>query len=69
MTYHPPNMKSYTQSEVEECNSNCKSEFIHQDSYQPRLEYVGVEEQKKNDNDRKHNADILNAGTKKVGLV
>lgn len=56
-------MKAQAQREVDESDTDGDLEFADQNADQPSLEDEGVEEQKEDDDDRKHNADVLNPAT------
>lgn len=62
-TDHSPDMKAQAQREVDESDTDGDLEFADQNADQPSLEDEGVEEQKEDDDDRKHNADVLNPAT------
>jgi len=56
-------MQSNWETEVYEDKNDCCFELGYQNANEPSLEYVRVEEQQKDDDDRKQNAHVLNSGT------
>jgi len=62
-TYKLPNMQSNWETEVHEDKHDCRFELGYQNANKTSLEYVRVEEQQKDNNDRTQNAHVLNSGT------
>lgn len=59
--YHVPDMQPYRQSEVDKCDRNWDLEFVYEDGDEACLEDICVEEKQKDDNNRKHDAHVLDA--------